>query len=153
MHNNVSSKPKHILHLHCDESLHSCSQMSHHRCYMVVQSCGPWHWAMGVCMECREVLVWYHTHMGQDQGPVGCRHWMWEGGGGHALCMLESACVSKRGQSTVQGGWGSMLDLWVPAFGSDFPVNHTEIKGGKGRFSFSELNPSLSTFKTHGKVQ
>ena len=69
------------------------------------------------------------------------------------LCVLESARASKRGQSVVRGGRGSMLDLRVPAFGSDFPVNHTEIKRGKEIFLFSELYPSLSTFKTHGKVQ
>ena len=67
--------------------------------------------------------------------------------------MLESTHVSKRGQSVVRGGRGSMLDLQAPAFGSDFPVDHTEIKRGKEIFLFSELNPSLSTFKTHGKVQ
>ena len=69
------------------------------------------------------------------------------------LCVLESAHVSKHGQSVVRGGRGSMLDLRVPAFGSDFPVNHSEIKRGKGILFISELNPSLSTFKTHGKVQ
>ena len=71
----------------------------------------------------------------------------------HPVCVLESARVSKRGQSVVRGGRGSMLDLRVPTFGSDFPVNHTEIKRGKEIFLFSELNPSLSTFKTHGNVQ
>ena len=47
---------------------------------------------MGVFMERREVPAWYHTHTGQDQGPVGRRHSTGRGGEG----MSRSSARRKR---------------------------------------------------------